>query len=200
MQVRHAGGPRCDSSPHIARINARRIDIRMSHSRPQVEISNPQKIFYPGGKFSKADVVEYYRRISRFLLPHLRDRPVTLKRFPNGVFGEFFYEKNAPGFTPEWVKTFPVPRHEGGPDIRYILINDVRTLAWAANMAALEIHPFLHRVPDLDRPTHLVFDLDPGDRTNILNCGQVALRLRDVLWKLKLRAFPKVSGSKGIQV
>ena len=152
----------------------------MSRARSQIEISNPEKIFYPGGKFTKGDVVEYYRKVSSFLLPHLRNRPVTLKRFPNGVFGEFFYEKNAPGFTPDWVKTFPVPRHEGGPDIRYILINDVRTLAWAANMAALEIHPFLHRAPDLDRPTHLVFDLDPGDRTNILNCGQVAFQLRDV--------------------
>src|SRR5436190_22257880 len=105
----------------------------------ELQISNPDKVLYPAGKFTKADVARYYERIARFLLPHFRNRPVTLKRYPNGVFGEAFYEKDAPGFTPRWVKTFPVPRREGGPDINYILINDVRTLTWAANMAALEL-------------------------------------------------------------
>jgi bifunctional non-homologous end joining protein LigD len=165
-----------------------------------VEISNPDKILYPAGKFTKRDVVNYYQRVAPFLLPHFRNRPVTLKRYPNGVFGDAFYEKDAPGFTPEWVKTFPVPRHEGGADINYILINDVRTLTWAANMAALELHPFLHRVPEITRPTHVVFDLDPGEETNIVQCAAVAFLLRDVLTKLKLESFPKVSGSKGIQV
>lgn len=155
---------------------------------------------YPGGKFTKADVVNYYRQVARFLLPHFRGRPVTLKRFPNGVFGDAFYEKNAPGFTPAWVKTFPVPRHEPGPPIDYVLINDLQTLLWAANIAALELHPFLHRVPQIDVPTHVVFDLDPGEGTNILHCARVALRLRDVLGKLRLKSFAKVSGSKGIQV
>ena len=130
----------------------------------ELQISNPDKVLYPAGKFTKADVARYYERIARFLLPHFRNRPVTLKRYPNGVFGEAFYEKDAPGFTPRWVKTFPVPRREGGPDINYILINDVRTLTWAANMAALELHPFLHRVPRIERPTNIVFDLDPGKK------------------------------------
>jgi hypothetical protein len=98
------------------------------------------------------------------------------------------------------VKTFPVPRQEGGPDINYILINDVATLTWAGNMAALELHPFLHRVPKLDNPTHVVFDLDPGEGANIFNCAEVAFLLRDVLTKLRLKSFAKVSGSKGIQV
>jgi DNA primase len=96
-------------------------------------ISHPQKILYPAAKFAKADVVEYYRKVAQFLLPHFRNRPVTLKRYPDGVYGEAFYEKDAPGFTPEWVKTFPVPRREAGPDINYILINDLATLTWAAN-------------------------------------------------------------------
>jgi bifunctional non-homologous end joining protein LigD len=130
----------------------------------------------------------------------LKNRPVTLKRFPNGVHGEAFYEKDAPRFTPKWIRTFPVPRREGGPDINYILINDVRTLKWAANIAALELHPFLHRVPYLDRPTHIVFDLDPGQGTNILQCAEVAFLLREVLTRLGLKCFPKVSGSKGIQL
>src|SRR5213082_2174657 len=165
-----------------------------------LQISNPDKVLYPAGKFTKADVLSYYKRVAPFLLPHFRNRPVTLKRYPNGVFGEAFYEKDAPGFTPRWVKTFPVPRREGGPDINYILINDVRTLTWAANMAALELHPFLHRVPRIERPTNIVFDLDPGKKTNILQCAQVAFLLRDVLTKLRLKSFAKVSGSKGIQL
>src|SRR5947208_5227690 len=165
-----------------------------------LQISKPDKVLYPAGKFTKADVLSYYERVAPFLLPHFRNRPVTLKRYPNGVFGEAFYEKDAPGFTPRWVKTFPVPRREGGPDINYILINDVRTLTWAANMAALELHPFLHRVPRIERPTNIVFDLDPGKKTNILQCAEVAFLLRDVLTKLRLQSFPKVSGSKGIQL
>src|SRR5947207_5662374 len=130
-----------------------------------LQISNPDKVLYPAATFTKADVLSYYERVAPFLLPHFRNRPLTLKRYPNGVFGEAFYEKDAPGFTPRWVKTFPVPRREGGADINYILINDVETLAWAANMAVLELHPFLHRVPYIDRPTHIVFDLDPGEGT-----------------------------------
>src|ERR1051325_901762 len=163
-------------------------------------VSNPDKILYPAGKFIKADVAEYYQQVARWLLPHFKNRPVTLKRYPNGVYGEAFYEKDAPGFTPEWVKVFPVPRREGGPDIGYILINDARTLGWTANIAALELHPFLHRVPQIDRPTHVVFDLDPGDDTDIRQCAEVAFLLRDVLARLRLKAFPKVSGSKGIQI
>jgi bifunctional non-homologous end joining protein LigD len=125
---------------------------------------------------------------------------VTLKRYPDGVHGDAFYEKDAPGFTPEWIRTFPVPRREGGPDINYILINDMATLTWAANMAALELHPFLHRVPKIDNPTHIVFDLNPGEGANISKCAEVAFLLRDVLTKLRLKSFAKVSGSKGIQV
>ena len=128
-----------------------------------VTVSNLDKILFPQGRITKAQVIEYYLRISDYLLPHLHNRPVTLKRYPNGAVGEFFYEKDAPGFTPEWVKTFPVPRRESHGVIRYILINDRPTLAWLANLANLEIHPFLHRVPKIDRPTSIVFDLDPGE-------------------------------------
>src|SRR5947207_14067474 len=148
----------------MARRGSLKIDNR------ELAISNPDKVLYPGRKFTKAEVVAYYLRVAPFVLPHFRNRPVTLKRYPDGVFGEAFYEKDAPAFTPEWVRTFPVPRREGGPDINYILINDRATLAWAANVAALELHPFLHRVPKIDTPTHLVFDLDPGEGTAIPEC------------------------------
>jgi len=173
---------------------------RARSARTDGGISHSQKILYPAAKFAKADVVEYYRKVAQFLLPHFRNRPVTLKRYPDGVYGEAFYEKDAPGFTPEWVKTFPVPRREAGPAINYILINDLATLTWAAHLAALELHPFLHRAPKIETPTHVVFDLDPGEGTNIFDCARVACLMHDLLAKLRLKSLPKVSGSKGIQV
>jgi bifunctional non-homologous end joining protein LigD len=167
----------------------------------RIDLSNLDKLLYPGKKFTKAKVIDYYIRIAPYLLPHLKNRPVTLKRYPEGVFGEFFYEKDAPAFTPPWVKTFPVPRRERrGETIRYILINDVATLVWLANLANLEIHPFLHRVPRLNRPAALVFDCDPGAGADILSCARVALILRDVLQELRLDSYAKVSGSKGLQI
>ncbi|HYO81159.1 MAG TPA: non-homologous end-joining DNA ligase, partial [Bryobacteraceae bacterium] len=141
-----------------------------------------------------------YIRVSPWLLPHLKDRPVTMKRYPNGVGGEHFYEKDAPGFTPDWVQTFPVPRRAGGPDIRYILINDLPTLVWTANLANLEIHPFLHCVPAISNPTSVVFDLDPGEGADVVRCAEVAFLLRTRLGELGLDSYPKVSGSKGLQV
>ena len=174
--------------------------IELKFGSRRLSISNPDKVFYNAGKFTKLDVINYYLRVAPFLLPHFKDRPVTLKRYPNGIHGEVFYEKDAPSFTPAWVKTFPVPRREGGPDINYIVINDRATLAWAASIAALELHPFLHRVPHLDRPTRLVFDLDPGEGAGLGECIEVVFLLRDVLTKLRLKSFPKVSGSKGIQL
>src|SRR5215217_7656734 len=163
----------------------------------RITVSNLDKILYPGDKFTKGDVIDYYVRISKYLLPHLRKHPVTLKRFPDGVFAESFYEKDAPAFTPAWVKTVLVPRRETpGPDIRYILINDLPTLVWLANLANLEIHPFLHHAPRLDHPTSIVFDCDPGEGANVLDCARVALMLREVFDELNLDSYVKVSGSK----
>src|SRR5262249_20701732 len=115
-----------------------------------IGVSNLDKVLYPATGFTKAQVIDYYARVSRLLVPHLKDRPVTLKRYPDGVGGKFFYEKNAPCFTPDWVKTFRVPRRSGKSDIRYILIDDLATLVWCANLANLEIHPFLHRAPKIN--------------------------------------------------
>src|SRR3954463_6498958 len=142
-----------------------------------IEVSNLGKVFYPKSGFTKGQVIDYYVRMSPYLLPHLKNRPVTLKRYPNGALGQFFYEKDAPDFTPRWVETFPVPRRESAGNIRYILVNDRATLAWLANLANLEIHPFLHRAPNIDRPTSIVFDLDPGEGADVLTCGRVAFLL-----------------------
>src|SRR5262245_16390131 len=133
-----------------------------------VRLSNLDKVMYPGLGFTKGQVIDYYTRVAAYLLPHLKDRPITMKRFPDGIAGEHFYEKNAPSLTPDWVHTYPIPRSSGKSMINYILINDLATLVLSANMANLEIHPFLAKAPKIHVPTMVVFDLDPGDQTNIL--------------------------------
>jgi bifunctional non-homologous end joining protein LigD len=153
------------------------MDLSSDLDNLNVHISNPTKALYPSG-YTKAQIIDYYLQVSPSILPHLRDRPVTMKRYPDGVRSEFFYEKNALTFTPAWVQTFTLVRKSGG-QIRYILLNDARTLAWAANLANLEIHPFLHQVPALQRPTSIVLDLDPGEGADVLTCGHVALWLKD---------------------
>jgi bifunctional non-homologous end joining protein LigD len=166
----------------------------------EVELTNLDKLMYPKAGFNKAQVIDYYARIGPTLLPHLKDRPVTLKRYPDGVRGDHFYEKDAPSFTPKWVRTFPVPRVAGGPMINYVVIDDLPTLIWSANTANLEIHPFLHRVSDLQRPTSVVFDLDPGAGSDILRSCEVAFLLKELLHKIELTCLVKVSGSKGIHL
>ncbi|HEX2854851.1 MAG TPA: non-homologous end-joining DNA ligase [Opitutaceae bacterium] len=166
----------------------------------EVKFSNLDKILFPEAKFTKGEMIRYYVDAAPYLLPHLKDRPVTLIRFPDGVQGESFYEKNAPHFAPSWIETFPVPRQHHEGTINYILINDARTLAWCANLAAIELHPFLHRAQSLDTPTHIAFDLDPGEGADLLTCAEVAFLVKEVLDGLGLEAFPKVSGSKGVQL
>jgi bifunctional non-homologous end joining protein LigD len=164
-----------------------------------IEVSNLDKIFYPKAGFTKGQVIDYYINISPFLLPHLKNRPVTLKRYPDGVEGFFFYEKQSPPSRPEWVKTTNVPRKDGS-EINYCLMNELPALVWAANLADLELHTFLHRAPAIETPTALAFDLDPGPPADIVLCCKVGLWLKELFARLKLECFPKTSGSKGLQV
>lgn len=164
-----------------------------------IEVSNLGKVFYPKTGFTKGQIIDYYIRVSPCLLPHLKDRPITLKRYPEGVEGFFFYEKQCPPHRPEWIPTTRVPRSEGG-QINYCVINDLPALVWAVNLADLELHLFLHRAPKIEQPTALAFDLDPGAPADILDCCRTALELKALLEKLKLKSFPKTSGSKGLQV
>jgi bifunctional non-homologous end joining protein LigD len=157
----------------------------------RLKLSNLDKPMYPMAGFTKGQVIHYHMRVAPYLLPHLKDRPVTLKRYPDGVGGQFFYEKHAPRFTPDWVQTFPVPRRAGGKPIRYILINDLATLAWSANLANLEIHPSLHRVPDIQKPTVLAFDLDPGEGSSVLACARVAFPIRDLFERVGSEGLPE---------
>ena len=163
-------------------------------------ISNADKVYFPETGFTKGDVIAFYSEIADVILPHLRDRPLTMKRFPEGVTGEHFYEKNAPKHTPPWVKTFAVPRSEGGAAINYILCNDRATLLWTANLADIEKHVLLARAPDLHQPTSVVFDLDPGPPAGIVECGTVALHLKKLFEAWGLESFVKVSGSKGLHL
>lgn len=163
-------------------------------------LSNLDKVLYPVSGFTKAQVIDYYIRIGRWLLPHFSNRPVTLKRFPDGVQAKAFYEKDAPKYTPSWIHTTDVPRQTPGKPIRYICIDDLATLVWCANMASLELHPFLHRAGHLERPDSMVFDLDPGEGTSLATCAEVGFSLKALLEANGLQCVAKVSGAKGLQV
>jgi bifunctional non-homologous end joining protein LigD len=167
--------------------------------KTKVEVSNLDKVFYPKTGFTKGQIIDYYVRIAPVLLPHLKNRPITLKRYPDGVEGFFFYEKRCPAHRPDWIETTTVPRTEGG-EIDYCVMNNLAALVWAANIADLELHTFLHRAPRITQPTALAFDLDPGAPANIITCCQVALKLREFFDRLGLKGFAKTSGSKGLQV
>ncbi len=166
----------------------------------KIQVSNLAKVLYPKAGFTKGQVIDYYIRIAPVLLPHLRDRPLTMKRYPDGVEGEFFYEKNCPSHRPKWVQTAQVWSESNDRMMNYCLVQDLPTLVWAANLADLELHTSLSRKNNIERPTMMVFDLDPGAPADIVQCCQVGLWLRDLLGNMKLKSFPKTSGSKGLQV
>jgi bifunctional non-homologous end joining protein LigD len=175
------------------------IKTTLDISGTKVEVSNLKKVLYPEVGFTKGDIIDYYIRISKYLLPHLKNRPITLKRYPDGVDGFFFYEKQCPPHRPKWIKTTNVPKSDGS-EIHYCVMNDLPALVWAANLADLELHTFLHRAPAIDRPTALAFDLDPGAPADIVQCCQVGVLLKAVFDSLGLKSFAKTSGSKGLQI
>jgi bifunctional non-homologous end joining protein LigD len=171
---------------------SRRVEVQVEERR--LSLSNLDKVMYPAVGFTKGQVIDYYTRVAPVLLPHLRDRPLTMKRYPDGVEGQFFYEKRCPSHAPEWI------RRERVGKIEYIVCDDLPTLVWLANMADLELHPSLSLVDDIDRPAVMAFDLDPGPPAGIPECCEVAFLLRDALSRIGLESFAKTSGSKGIQV
>ena len=165
-----------------------------------LSLSNLDKVFYPETGFAKGQVIEYYTRVAPVLLPHLRGRHLTLKRYPNGVTGQHFYEKQCPNHRPPWVATADVIAHSDGRYITYCVCDDLATLVWLANLADLELHTPLGRAAAPEQPTVIAFDLDPGPPATIVECAEVACRLRDAFDHFGLVAFPKTSGSKGMQV
>ena len=175
---------------------ARRVQVEVEGR--ELSLSNLDKVMYPEVGFTKGHVIDYYTRVAPVLLPHLHDRPLTLKRYPNGVEGGHFYEKQCPSHRPEWVRSEPVDL--SSKTINFCVCDDLPTLVWLANLADLELHPSLSKVPEVERPTVMAFDLDPGPGAGLAECCEVAVILRDALRRLELESFPKTSGSKGIQV
>ena len=165
----------------------------------RVSLSNLEKELYPAYGFTKAQVLEYYRRISPFILPHLKGRALTLKRYPDGVGSEFFFEKRCPAHRPPWVATAEIPQHDGG-EMTVCLVNDLNTLIWVENLASLELHVPLARADSPETPDSAVFDLDPGEPAGLRDCARVALILRDLLDPLGMQGFAKSSGQKGLHV
>jgi bifunctional non-homologous end joining protein LigD len=172
------------------------IEVQGKH----LKLSNLEKVLYPATGFTKQQVIDYYVRIAPAMVPHLAERPLTRKRYPNGVDAEFFYEKNAPQYRPDWVKTVPIWSEGNRRMVHYILADDLPTLVWLANLAAIELHPSLALAKDITSPTMMVFDLDPGPPANIVQCCQVGLWLREIFEHFGLQSFPKTSGSKGLQI
>ncbi len=186
-------------------ITAAAEPIDKSKARLRVEdreltVSNLTKVLYPATGFTKGDLIDAYADLAEVLLPHLRGRPVTMKRYPDGVEGKFFYEKRSPKHRPDWVATARVWSESHEAEIDYTLIEDLPTLVWSANLANIELHTSLARVDDLDRPDSLVFDLDPGAPADVVDCARVALRLRAFFAQLGLDSYVKTSGSKGIHL
>jgi bifunctional non-homologous end joining protein LigD len=174
--------------------------VRVKIGDRTLSLSNLEKVMYPKTGFTKGQVIDYYARIAPVLLPHLIGRPLTLKRYPNGVEGEYFYEKRCPEHRPSWVKTAPIwSEHSDGP-VNYCLANDLPTLVWAANLADLELHTSLSLAERIEQPTMMVFDLDPGPPADLSLCLCVALWLKDLFDRLGWKSFAKTSGSKGLQL
>lgn len=165
-----------------------------------LKVSNLDKVLYPEVGFTKGEVIDYYVRVAPTMLPHVGDRGLTLRRYPNGVEETSFFEKRCASHRPDWIGTFDGPGDRNGT-IGYCALDSVAALAWSANMAALELHAPMARGVDIESPTMCVFDLDPGPQTGMTECAEVALDIRAVLDRLAgLECVPKTSGSKGLQL
>ena len=170
----------------------------------ELAVSNLEKVLYPQSGFTKGQLIDYYVRIAPVMLPHIRERPLTMKRFPDGVEGKSFFEKHIPSHAPDWVPSVDVPSNDGQDVVPYAMVNDVPTLAWAANLGTIELHVPLWHVGRHRKlpagPDHMVFDLDPGEGTSIVECCVVAGYVMDELARQGTESFAKTSGSKGLQL
>jgi bifunctional non-homologous end joining protein LigD len=195
-----AAGDRPDVQAWLAAGRKVRDGVEVGVGGRKLKLTNADKVLYPATGFTKADLVAYYAAVAPALLPHLHDRPLTLKRYPNGVDAAYFYEKRSPPHRPEWIETVQIAGDGGSKQIPFTLCQDLPTLVWLANLADIELHPSLALADDPARPTTVAFDLDPGAPAGIVECCEVALELRELFSQLKLEACAKTSGSKGLQV
>ena len=166
----------------------------------KIKLTNLDKVMYPATGFTKGQVIDYYTRIYPYVGPHLAERPLTLKRYPNGVDGTFFYEKQCPSHRPDFVKTVAVYSRHNKADINFCVVDKLATLVWLAQLADLELHTSMAYATNPENPRQMVFDLDPGPGTDIVDCARVGCWLRGVFDHFGLQSFPKTSGSKGLQL
>ncbi|HET7486442.1 MAG TPA: non-homologous end-joining DNA ligase [Acidimicrobiales bacterium] len=166
----------------------------------RLSLSNLEKVLYPEAGFTKGQVIGYYQQVAPALLTHLRGRPLTLKRYPDGVDGQFFFEKRCPSHRPDWVPVAEVWSGRNAATVGYCVINELAALVWVANLASLELHTSLSRADDIECPTMMVFDLDPGPPATVVECCRVALRLRELFEQMGLQGVAKTSGNKGLQL
>ena len=166
----------------------------------ELSVTNLDKVLYPATGFTKGEVIDYYARVAPAILPHLQGRPLTLRRFPEGVEAGHFFEKRCPKHRPDWVSTAAIWSEREDGEIEFCVCDDKPTLVWMAQLAALELHPSLSLAKRMERPTVLAFDLDPGEPANVIDCARVALRVRELFGDLGLECLPKTSGGKGLQV
>ena len=164
-----------------------------------VEPSNLDKVFWPEKGLTKGDLIAYFQRVAACIVPAIRDRPLTVKRYPDGIHGFSFFQKNAPKYSPSWVRTVTLPAESAKRDVNYILCNSERTLLWLANQGSVELHPWLSRVGRLERPDHLVMDLDPPEGA-FDRAVEIAFLVKEVLEAVGLSAAAKTSGAKGIHL
>jgi bifunctional non-homologous end joining protein LigD len=183
-------------SPDLAKV-AVQVDGRT------LTLTNLAKVLYPDSGFTKAEVLDYYQRVAPFLLPHIAGRPLTLKRYPEGVDGQAFFQKHVTAHRPDWIRTATVESESSrarGPSVTYLVVDDLPALIWAANLAGLELHVPQWRLPHVREPDLLVFDLDPGPPANVVECCRVAEVLRPLLEADGLAPLAKTSGGKGLQL
>jgi bifunctional non-homologous end joining protein LigD len=166
----------------------------------ELTLSNLDKVLYKKTGFTKGQVLDYYLRIADTILPHLRGRPLTLKRYPNGTDGMFFYEKRCPTHKPDWIKTVKFHSDSRGEDIHFCTLDEPAALAWTSNLASIELHVLLSKAPKLDTPTAVAFDFDPGPPAGRLEAVQALFLVKKMLDSLGLESYPKTSGGKGMHL
>jgi bifunctional non-homologous end joining protein LigD len=191
--------PSFSSQPYDVLHQTKRYTEVLARGRT-LRLSNRDKVLYPATGFTKGDMIDYYAALAPVLVPHLAGRPLTFKRYPDGVDAQHFYEKRCPRHRPDWVRTAPIYSERQQDPIDYCLLEDLPTLIWVANLASIELHPSLSLARAIDTPTALVFDLDPGEPAGLRECCRVALLIRDIFEDLGLTVLAKTSGSKGMQV
>jgi bifunctional non-homologous end joining protein LigD len=183
---------------------SQKVTVRVE--KRELTLSNLDKVLYPEVGFTKGQVIDYYTRIASVMMPYVKDRPLTFKRYPDGVDGKFFFEKNAPSHAPPWVRKVELPSPgstKNRSTINYAVVCELATMVWAANLATLEMHVPMWRVQRNGKPKNpdiMVYDLDPGEPATIVECCEVAQLIRTALDKVGLEGYPKTSGSKGMQL